>query len=63
VLGYGIRFLASIRNRLEDPEVTVAAGVTHLRYRVKRQRETLRSGGVRIVGDRIVGQVGVLARV
>ena len=39
VLCDGIPFLAGIRNgpvRLEDPEVTEAAGVTHLRYRVKR---------------------------
>jgi dihydrofolate reductase len=39
VLGEGIPFLAGVRNgpaRLEDPEVTEAAGVTHLRYRVRR---------------------------
>jgi dihydrofolate reductase len=39
VLGEGIPFLAGIANgpvRLEDPEVTQAAGVTHLRYRVRR---------------------------
>jgi dihydrofolate reductase len=66
VLGDGIPFLAGIPTapvRLVDPEVTAAAGVTHLRSRVTRSRVTLRSGGVRIVGDRIVGEVGVLARV
>jgi dihydrofolate reductase len=39
VLGSGIPFLAGISNgpvRLEDPEVTEAEGVTHLRYRVRR---------------------------
>jgi len=39
VLGDGIPFLAGIANgpvQLEDPEVTEAAGVTHLRYRVLR---------------------------
>jgi dihydrofolate reductase len=39
VLGEGIPFLAGVANapvRLEDPEVTEAAGVTHLRYRVRR---------------------------
>jgi dihydrofolate reductase len=39
VLGDGIPFFAGITNgpvRLEDPEVTEAAGVTHLRYRVTR---------------------------
>jgi len=39
VLGHGIAFLAGIANgpvQLEDPAVTEAAGVTHLRYRVRR---------------------------
>jgi hypothetical protein len=36
VLGDGIAFLRQHPQRLEDPEVTVAAGVTHVRYRVKR---------------------------
>jgi dihydrofolate reductase len=39
VLGDGIPFFAGTRSapvRLEDPEVTEAPGVTHLRYRVKR---------------------------
>ncbi|MEY2443153.1 MAG: hypothetical protein QOJ46_2579 [bacterium] len=39
VLGEGIPFLAGIAHgpvQLEDPEVTEAAGVTHLRYRVLR---------------------------
>jgi dihydrofolate reductase len=38
VLGTGIPFLSGVANapvRLEDPEVTEAAGVTHLRYRVR----------------------------
>ena len=38
VLGTGIPFLADVANapvRLEDPDVTEAAGVTHLRYRVR----------------------------
>lgn len=40
VLGDGIPFLAGATNgpvRLEDPEVIQAAGVTHLRYRVRRR--------------------------
>ncbi|MEA2149339.1 MAG: hypothetical protein QOD69_1169 [Solirubrobacteraceae bacterium] len=39
VLGAGIAFLAGVTSapvRLEDPEVVAAAGVTHLRYRVRR---------------------------
>jgi dihydrofolate reductase len=36
VLGDGIPFLRQHPQRLEGPEVTVAAGVSHLRYRVKR---------------------------
>jgi dihydrofolate reductase len=39
VLGDGIPFFAGTKSapvRLEDPEVTEAPGVTHLRYRVKR---------------------------
>jgi dihydrofolate reductase len=39
VLGAGIPFLAGATSapvRLEDPEVVEAAGVTHLRYRVRR---------------------------
>ncbi len=38
VLGKGIPFLAGARGttRLEDPEITPAPGVTHLRYRVRR---------------------------
>lgn len=39
VLGRGIPFLAGVGNgpwRFEDPEVTEAPGVTHLRYRVRR---------------------------
>jgi dihydrofolate reductase len=39
VLGAGIPFLAGAASapvRLEDPEVVEAAGVTHLRYRVRR---------------------------
>jgi dihydrofolate reductase len=39
VLGKGVPFLAGIENgpvRLEDPEVVEAPGVTHLRYRVRR---------------------------
>jgi dihydrofolate reductase len=39
VLGDGIPFLAGVANgpvQLEDPTVTEVAGVTHLRYRVRR---------------------------
>ena len=39
VLGEGIPFLAGVANapvRFEDPEVVEATGVTHLRYRVRR---------------------------
>lgn len=41
VLGDGIAFLAGVKSapvRLEDPEVVEAAGVTHLRYRVRGTR-------------------------
>jgi dihydrofolate reductase len=39
VLGEGIPFFAGVANgpvRFEDPEVIEAPGVTHLRYRVRR---------------------------
>jgi dihydrofolate reductase len=38
VLGKGLPFLAGAREtvRLEDPEITPAPGVTHMRYRLRR---------------------------